>query len=173
MRSRRYRLAYLMSNSELFLGRRVVAEFLEPRWGTPAPAGRVHDEIGGEDLFGAAHASQHPGAGDPVASRCGDQAGDFTPVPDRDVAQRPDPVADLVFKVRPALRIRWLAGFAVLAQQVAPEDDPELPRSAQHRDTIRDQAGQQPGEQLVEDLRPARQQPVGVPALGNALTVQC
>ena len=55
---------------------------------------------------------------------------------------------------------------------MAPEEEPELPRSAQHRDTVRDQAGKQPGEQLVEDLRPAWQQPVGVPALGNALTVQ-
>ena len=135
-----------MSNSELFLGRRVVAEFLEPRWGTPAPAGRVDDEIGGEDLFSAAaRARQHPGTGDPVASRCGDQAGNFTPVPDRDVAQRPDPVADLVFKIRPALRIRWLAGFAVLAQQMAPEEEPELPRSAHHRDTVCHQAGKQPG----------------------------
>ena len=42
----------------------------------------------------------------------------------------------------------------------------------EHRDTAGGQAGQQPREKLVQDLRPARQQHVGVPALGNPLTVQ-
>ena len=41
-----------------------------------------------------------------------------------------------------------------------------------HRDTAGGQAGQQPREKLVQDLRPPRQQHVGVPALGNPLTVQ-
>jgi hypothetical protein len=39
----------------------------------------------------------------------------------------------------------------------------------QHRDTVGGQAGEQPGEKLVKDLRPARQQPVRVPALGHSL----
>ena len=42
----------------------------------------------------------------------------------------------------------------------------------QHRDTIGRQVGEQPGEQLVKDLRPARQQPVGMPALGHPLAGQ-
>ena len=51
------------------------------------------------------------------------------------------------------LCVRWLAGFTLLAQQVAPKEEPELPRSTQHRNTIRRQIGEQPREQLVEDLR--------------------
>ena len=137
----------------------------------PPRAGRVHDQVGGEDLLGAAR-GPHPRPRDPVAGWCGDQAGYLTPVPDRDVVQRPDPAADMGFQVRPALRIRWLAGFAVPAQQVAAEIEPELLRSAQYRDATGHQFGEQPGEQLVEDLRPPRQQGVSVPALGNSLAVQ-
>ncbi len=75
------------------------------------------------------------------------------------------------FQERPALQIRQLTGFAVLAQQVAPEDEPELPRCPRYRDTVRHQVGEQPGEQLVQDLRPARQQPMGVPTLRDSLAV--
>ena len=75
------------------------------------------------------------------------------------------------FQARPALQVRRLTGFAVLAQQVAPEEEPELPRSTRHQDTVRHQVVEQPGEQLAEDLRPPRQQPMGVPALGNPLAV--
>jgi hypothetical protein len=106
---------------DLLLGRRVVAEFFEPRRGPPGAAGRVGHEIGGQDLFlsGAAGARPHPGTGDPVAGRCGDQASHVAPVPYCDVGQGPDPLADLAFQVWPARLIRRLAGFAVLAQQVA------------------------------------------------------
>ena len=158
---------------ELLLGRRVVADFLQPRHGTPAPAGRVDDEIGGEDLRNAAaRARQHADTSDPVAGRRGYQAGYLALVLDRDVAQGPDPVADMSFQARPTRQIRRLTGFAVLAQQVTPEEEPELPRSTRYRDTVRHQVGEQPGEQLVEDLRPARQQPMGVPALRDSLAVQ-
>jgi len=119
----------------VFLGRPVVAECLQPRRGSPAPAGRVHDEVGGEDLFSAA-GGQHPCSGDPVTGQGGDQAGYRTLVPDRDVAQCPDPVADMGFQARPARQIRWLTGFTILAQQVPPESEPELPRSTQHRHTV-------------------------------------
>ena len=156
---------------ELFLSWRIVADLVEPDRGTAAPAGRVDDEIGGEDLA-TARGRQHAGTGDPVPGRRGDQARHVATIPDRDVAQGADPVADLAFQVRPALRVRWLAGFTLLAQQVAPKDETERPRSTHHRDTIRRQVGEQPREQFVEDLRPARQQPMGVPSLGHPLTVQ-
>ena len=123
---------------DLLLGRRVVAEFFEPRRGTPGAAGRVDDEIGGQDLLlsdAAAGAQPHPGTDDPVAGRCGDQASHVAPVPDQDVGQGPDPVADLLFQVWPARPIRRLAGFAALAQQVAPEAEPELPRITKYRNT--------------------------------------
>ena len=42
----------------------------------------------------------------------------------------------------------------------------------EHRDTAGGQAGEQPREKLVQDLRPAWQQHVGVPTLGHPLTVQ-
>ena len=76
----------------------------------------------------------------------GDEVGYITLVPDRYVRQGPDPVADPVFQVWPALRICRLAGFAVLAEQVAPEKEPKLPRMTQHRGTFGRQVGEQPGE---------------------------
>ena len=96
-------------------------------------------------------------------------AGHLTPVPDRHVGQGLDPVADLAFQVGSAPRIRWLAVFAVLAQQVAAKKEPERPRMTQHRDTVGRQVGDQPGGNLVKDLRLPRQQPVGVSALGHPL----
>jgi len=59
----------------------------QPRRGAPATAGRVRDEIGGEDPFSAPGARQHPCPGDPVTGRCGDQASHLTLVPDRHVGQ--------------------------------------------------------------------------------------
>jgi len=123
-------------------------------------------------ILGAARERPHAGAGDPVPGRRGGQAGYLALVPDRDVGQGQDPVADMAFQARPARYVRRLTECAVLAQQVAPEEEPELPRSTQHRDAVGHQVREQPGEHLVEDLRPARQQPVGVPTLGNSLTVQ-
>ena len=90
-------------------------------------------------------------------------------VPDRHVGQGRDPVTDPPFQVRPALRIRRLAGFAVPAQHMAPKDEPELGRMTQNRDAVGRQPGEQPGEKLVKDLRPARQQPMCVPTLGHPL----
>ena len=123
---------------ELLLGRRVVAEIRQPRRGTPAPAGRVDEEIGGEDLLDAAvRARPHPGARDPVPGRRGDQACYLALILDRDVGQRPDPVTDMGFQARPARQVRRLTGFAVHAQQVAAEDEPALARITQHRDAGR------------------------------------
>ena len=76
------------------------------------------------------------------------------------------------FQPRPALQIRRFARFAFLAQQVATEKEPVLLRSTQYRGTIGHQFAEEPGEQLLQDLRPSWQQPVSVPALGYSLAVR-
>jgi hypothetical protein len=47
--------------------------------------------------------------------------------------------------------------------------EPQLPEIADHRHPRRHQAGQEPREQVVENLRAAGQQPVRMPALRHPL----
>ena len=54
---------------------------------------------------------------------------------------------------------------------MTPDREPQLPGTGQHRHPSRRQVGQQAREQLIEDLRAARQQCVRMPALRNPLPV--
>jgi len=142
---------------DAILGRRVVAEALQPRRVAAAPAGRVDHQVGSQDRFVAdVGAGSHLDPGDPVASVGGDQAHHLAPVPDRDVAKRADPVADLAFQIWTAGLVAQVAGSAVATQQVPPERQPELSRAPGDRDAVGDQLAEQPREQLVEDLRASR-----------------
>ena len=134
---------------DLLLGRRVVAEFVEPRRGPPGAAGRVDDEIGGQDLFlsGAAAGARRTRA--PVTrSRAGVVTRPATSHRSRitTLGRARTRLRTWCSRCRPARLIRRLAGFAVLAQQVAPEEDPDLPRMTEHRDTAGGQAGAVPGK---------------------------
>ena len=54
---------------------------------------------------------------------------------------------------------------------MTPDREPQLPGTGEHRHSSRRQVGQQSREQLLEDLRAARQQRVRMPALRNPLPV--
>jgi hypothetical protein len=136
----------------------------KPRRGPPAAAGGVDDQVRGEYFLRAPAAGQHPGAGDPVACWGRGQSGHIAPVPDQDVRQGPDPATDLAFQERPARLVDRVARFTLAAQQLPPAENHSSRYSVKDRHPGR-QAGQYPGEQLVEDLRAAGQQRVRVPAL--------
>jgi hypothetical protein len=157
---------------DLLLGGRVVAHFFQPCWSPPAAARRISDQVSCYFFFPAA-GRPHPDTGDPVPGGRGDQPGHRAPVPDRDVVQGPDPGADLAFQIWPAGQVARVLGLAVTvqAQQMTPDREPQLPGTGEHRHPSRRQVGQQSREQLIEDLRAARQQCVRMPALRNPLPV--
>ena len=155
---------------DLLLGRRVVAHLRQPRWSPPAAAGRISDQVGCYFFFPAA-GRPHPDAGDPVPGRRGDQPGHRAPVRDRDVVQGPDPAADLAFEIWPAGQVARVAAVTVQAQQMTPDREQQLPGTGEHRHPSDRQVGQQSREQLLQDLRAARQQHVRMPALRNPLPV--
>jgi hypothetical protein len=101
-------------------------------------------------------AKPHPGAGDPVPGRCGDQAGHRAPVRDRHIGQRPDPAADLAFQMGPARLVGRAAGLAigpaVPAQQVAPAEIHNSRRSPRTGTPAAARSASRPGEpRLLQD----------------------
>ena len=117
----------LQLDRELLLRRPVVADRRQPGRCPAAAPGRVDDQVGVDDLLGAAGGAHSPHPGDAVPGRVGAEADDLAPIHDLDRGQRTDPGPDAAFEVGPAgLADEGLGRAAPEAERTTGRSEAEL-----------------------------------------------
>jgi hypothetical protein len=134
----------------------------------------VHDDVGGQLLFGTAVAFDHSYAADALAIRRCSQLCHVVAVENRDVFNGLESSPDVLLQEWPARLIHGVClgiedRFAGSRHQVSTEGDvkPGVFGVVPNGSTVGDQLIKNPREELTQSLGAARQQGMGVPALRN------
>ena len=147
----------------LLLGRRAIAQFLQPDRGSRTPAAGVDHQVGGQHLLDAAGPPQ-PHPGDPAAVGGGGQAQHLDRAADPHAGQGRHPGAQRILQQRPAHAHRDQRGRRT-PHPVAVVVPVHVTVQVDQRRTTGVQLGGHPGEQLVQCLLAAGEQHVQLPAL--------